>query len=270
MTDHVKGVIFVVSDSLGETGEVLANAAKSQFDSNLCEIRKFPFVITNEQVDEILYEAKEIPSILVYTVTSLEIAAYIKKQADLLDIPSIDALGPIVNSFQEKTGEIPKRKPGLNRLLDADYFKKVEAVEFAVKYDDGKDPRGVYKADIVLIGVSRTSKTPLSMYLANKNLKVANIPLVPEIDAPKDLFEISRKKVIGLTTDPEKLVGIRMERLRSLGLDNNANYASLDRVFAELEHAQAVFDQLRCPVINVSSKAIEETASIILSIINRR
>jgi regulator of PEP synthase PpsR (kinase-PPPase family) len=165
------------------------------------------------------------------------------------------------------TKKEPLYEAGLNRRLDADYFKKVEAIEFAVKYDDGKDSRGIKKADVVLLGISRTSKTPLSMYLAHKNIKVANIPLVPEVEPPKELFESIKGKIIGLTNDPDKLNHIRMERLKALGLDYTANYANMERILNELDYAEKLFHKLRCPVINVSTKAIEETASIILSII---
>ena len=145
--------------------------------------------------------------------------------------------------------------------------KRVEAIEFAVRYDDGKDTRGILKSDIVLLGISRTSKTPLSMYLANKNIKVANVPLVPEIPIPKEVFEINPKKIIGLTNSPEKLNQIRQERLKSLGLSSDANYAKFDRILQELDYSEKIMKQVGCPVINVSNKAIEETAGIILDII---
>jgi regulator of PEP synthase PpsR (kinase-PPPase family) len=156
---------------------------------------------------------------------------------------------------------------GLIYRLDEQYFKRVDAVEFAVKYDDGKDPRGILKADVVVIGVSRTSKTPLSMYLAHKNYKVANVPLVPEIPPPQELFVISPKKIIGLTADPDKLNQIRRERLKTLGLNDSANYASMERILQELEYADALFKRLGCTVIDVSKKAVEETASIVMQVL---
>lgn len=269
MSDNKTGVIYVVSDSLGETGELVAKAGKIQF-SSIREIKKFPFVLEYEQIDEIVEEASEHNSIIIYTLAVPEMKEYMNKAASKYNIKVIDLLGPVIHVLKDITGQEPLYEAGLNRRLDANYFKKVEAIEFAVKYDDGKDPRGIKKADVVLVGVSRTSKTPLSMYLANKNLRVANIPLVPEVDAPKELFEISNKKIIGLTNNPDKLNGIRKERLKALGLDYNiANYASLERIMLELQYADDLFRKLRCPVINVSHKAIEETASIILSIIRK-
>ncbi len=172
---------------------------------------------------------------------------------------------PPLEALENVLGYPPKRESGIIRRLDENYFKKVEAVEFAVKYDDGKDPRGgVKKADICLVGISRTSKTPLSMYLAHKNYKVANVPLVPEVPPPKELFEKDKRRIIGLVANPAKLNEIRQERLKSLGLDFTANYANVDRINMELEYSKEIMDKLGCIVIDVSNKAIEETAGIVI------
>jgi regulator of PEP synthase PpsR (kinase-PPPase family) len=174
-----------------------------------------------------------------------------------------------MGTFKRAIGTEPLNQPGTIRRLDDKYFKKVEAIEFAVKYDDGKDPRGIKKADIVLIGVSRTSKTPLSMYMAHKNIRVANIPLVPEVPVPDELFEISSKRIIGLITDPEKLNAIRLERLKSMGLSNSAVYADMNRIMEELEYAEKLMRKIGCHFINVSNKAIEESANIIIQIMKK-
>lgn len=262
-----KTYIYVVSDSLGETGELLAKAAAIHFNSSIGDIHKFPFTFEKAQIDNILEQASREKSLILHTLVLPELRDYLQKKSMEKNIISIDIIGPILESLTGLTGREPRREVGLNRRLNEEYFKKVEAVEFAVKYDDGKDPRGILKADIVLIGISRTSKTPLSMYLAYRNVKVANIPLVPEVAPPKELFDISPKKIIGLTNDPDKLNSIRTERLKEMGVKSSSNYAQMDRILRELEFADNLFSKLRCPVINVSSKAIEETASIILSII---
>jgi regulator of PEP synthase PpsR (kinase-PPPase family) len=153
------------------------------------------------------------------------------------------------------------------RKLDDEYFRKIEAIEFAVKYDDGRDPRGILRADIVLVGVSRTSKTPLSMYLAHKRYKVANVPIVPEVKPPDELYQIPRSKCVGLIISPDKLNEIRTERLKALGLGARANYASYERILEELDYAEKIMKRVGCPVINVSNKAIEETAGLILDIL---
>ncbi|HLS54158.1 MAG TPA: pyruvate, water dikinase regulatory protein, partial [Tissierellaceae bacterium] len=182
---------------------------------------------------------------------------------------TIDLLSPLMNTVSQVLNTEPKREPGIIRRLDEAYFDRVAAIEFAVKYDDGKDPRGLLDADLVLIGVSRTSKTPLSMYLANKNIKVANVPLVMEVKPPKELFEISARKIIGLTNSPENLNEIRLQRLKSLGLNTNSSYASLDRILKELDYADKVMKKIGCPIIDVSDKAIEETSEIILGLLRK-
>ena len=189
------------------------------------------------------------------------------------NIRCVDLLTPVVDSIASVTGETPLEETGMLRKLNDRYFKRVESVEFAVKYDDGKDPRGVLKADLVIIGVSRTSKTPLSMYLANKNIKVANIPLVPEAKVPQELFQIPSKKIVGLTNTPEKLNEIRTERLRALGL-STANsgenkYANMERILEEIDFAESLMKKIGCPIINVSNKAIEETAEKIITYLKR-
>lgn len=204
---------------------------------------------------------------MVYTIVVPKLKEHLIQTAEKLDVPVIDIMGPIISQLSAKMNIVPKFKPGLVHQLDEDYFKKVEAIEFAVKYDDGKDPRGILRADVVLIGVSRTSKTPLSMYLAHKRIKVANVPLVPEVSPPEELFMIPTKKCIGLTINPEQLNHIRTERLKSLGLTAQANYASLDRILYELEFAEKIMKRIGCPVINVTNKAVEETANIILEMI---
>jgi regulator of PEP synthase PpsR (kinase-PPPase family) len=175
-------------------------------------------------------------------------------------------MGPMMNAVEKLSNLEPKMKPGLIHKLDQEYFKRVEAVEFAVKYDDGKNPWGFLKADIVIVGVSRTSKTPLSMYLAHKKLKVANLPLVPEVPPPEELFQVPSQRIVGLVIDPFKLNSIRSERLKVMGLGVDASYANLERISEELEYARAIMRKIRCPIIDVSNKAIEETANRILEI----
>ncbi|MCC5910355.1 MAG: kinase/pyrophosphorylase [Clostridiaceae bacterium] len=259
-------IIYIVSDSIGETAEQVAKAAISQFVYDSYEIRRFPFITEKQQIVEMLQEAKENNSIIIFTMVLEDLREFLVAESRKLQISAIDIMSEIVDGFSNILHSTPKREPGLIRRLDEKYFKKVDAIEFAVKYDDGKDPRGLKKADLVLLGISRTSKTPLSMYLAHKNIKVANVPLVPEVAPPKELFEVPSKKIIGLTTNPMKLIEIRQERLKALGLKSEANYATIERILEELEYADDLMKRLGCPVIDVSSKAVEESASIILEI----
>ncbi len=260
-------VVYVISDSVGETGQLVAKAALSQFDLNdNYEIRRFPYVTDEDLLLAILQSGRKEKALIIYTLVSQNLLSITKEFCKNENLSSIDLMTDILQQIINRTGLNPKREPGIIRKLDEKYFKRVEAIEFAVKYDDGKDPRGILKADIILLGISRTSKTPLSMYLANKNIKVANVPLVPEIPIPKEVFNINNKKIIGLTNTPEKLNTIRQERLKSLGLSSNASYANLERILQELDYSENVMKKVGCPVIDVSNKAIEETAGIILDI----
>lgn len=256
--------IYVLSDSIGETGEQVARAAASQFSPLKYDVIRYPYITDKEQIKEAFEEAKERKSIIIYTVVIENLRNYIIDMGQKYNIPVIDLMSPTLNALELVLGRKPKRESGIIRRLDEKYFRKVEAVEFAVKYDDGKDARGIKKADIVLIGVSRTSKTPLSMYLAHKHFKVANVPLVPEVPAPEELFEKDSKRIFGLIANPFKLNEIRQERLKSLGLNNNANYASIERINYELEYSKRIMEKLNCVVIDVSNKAVEETAGIIM------
>lgn len=260
-----KYVIYIVSDSIGETAEYVARATAAQFDRDY-EIVKFPFVREKSQIEEVIEEAQAHHSIILYTTVIEEFKEVLTTRCRELNIPCIDVMSTAMTTFQNFLKTEPKHEPGIIRRLDEKYFKKVEAIEFAVKYDDGKDPRGIKKADIVLLGVSRTSKTPLSMYLANKNLKVANVPLVPEVPVPKEVYQIPKERIIGLTTNPIKLNEIRQERLKALGLSDTATYANLDRILEELDYADRIMKSLQCPIIDVATKAVEETANIIVDI----
>jgi regulator of PEP synthase PpsR (kinase-PPPase family) len=262
-------LIYVVSDSIGETAELVVRAVASQFDRFLIDVQKYPYIEDKESIDEIIASAIESRAMIVFTLVVPELKAYILEQAALHNIPIIDVMGPLLNTLQNILNVPPTCKPGLVRRLDEEYFRKVDAIEFAVKYDDGRDPRGLLRADVVLIGVSRTSKTPLSMYLANKRLKVANVPIVPEVDPPEELFQLPPERCVGLTINPEQLNGIRTERLKALGLTAQANYANLDRINEELAYSQKIMEKLGCPVIDVSNKAVEETANIILEMIRK-
>ncbi|MDY4561299.1 pyruvate, water dikinase regulatory protein [Peptostreptococcus porci] len=263
-----KMMIFIISDSLGETARTIARACISQFENKEeWDIRRYPFINSTELLKEVLDEAKKNDALVLYSLVSEELANYSGDYCIENGIESVDLLSSIINKMSTKSDSKPLREAGLIRKMDKSYFERVEAIEFAVKYDDGKDPRGLLKADLVLVGISRTSKTPLSMYLANKHIKVANVPLVPEVPIPKELANVDPRKIIGLTNSPEKLNTIRVERLKSMGLSGSANYAKLDRILEELDYSEEVMKNLKCPVINVANKAIEETAGIILDIL---
>jgi len=265
MARAVNKTIFVLSDSFGETAERVVLACLAQFpQTNNLEIRLVNNLTERETIDRVLLEAKHIGSFAAYTIVLEDLRAYVVERARILEVTVIDIMGPVLQAIEKLTGEHPRYQPGLMHRLDEDYFKKMEAVEFAVKYDDGKDPRGFLRADIVLLGVSRTSKTPLSMYLANKRYCVANLPIVPEVRPPKELKQISKGKIIGLTIAPEKLIEVRKERLKTLGLMGQAHYALAERIEQELAYANQLYRELDCHIIDVTHRAIEETATRVI------
>ena len=263
-------VVYVVSDSVGETAEFVVKAVAAQFNGGNVEIRRYAFAEDIEDIEEIINIASQSNSIIAYTIAIPKLKEYLDQRALEEGVMAVDIMQPLIEVFMKKFNRQPNHQPKLLRKLDDEYFRRVEAIEFAVKYDDGRDPRGVTRADIVLIGVSRTSKTPLSMYLAHQGFKVANVPLVPEVSPPDELFQIPRNKCVGLIITPDKLNEIRKERLKALGLRSEANYASFERILEELEYAEKIMKRVGCPIINVANKAVEETASLIIDILKKR
>ncbi|WP_226036930.1 pyruvate, water dikinase regulatory protein [Aquibacillus saliphilus] len=263
-------VIYIISDSVGETAEFVVKAALSQFiQDGEYELKRIPYVQSVDVLRKAVHQASQQGAIIGFTLVNPEYRDLLREEAVKVGIECIDIMGPMIEAMERVFTKAPKREPGLVHKLDQDYFKRVEAIEFAVRYDDGRDPAGITKADIVLIGVSRTSKTPLSQYLAHKRLKVANVPIVPEVEPPNELFYVNPSKCIGLKISPEKLNEIRRERLRALGLGDHASYANMNRIHQELTHFEQVVNRINCPVIDVSNKAVEETANVILNLINK-
>ncbi len=262
-------VVYIVSDSIGETAELVAKAAASQFNGGNVLIRRVPYVNDPQGIVEIVDEAQRQNCIIAFTLVLPELREVLVREADRHHIPTVDIMGPFLDALTLITSGPPKLEPGLVHKLDEEYFRRVEAIEFAVKYDDGKDHRGILRADLVILGVSRTSKTPLSMYLAHKRIKAANVPLVPEVAPPQEIFNLPPHKAIGLTIKPQQLNVIRTERLKTLGLTSHADYASPERILKELEYAEGIMKRVGCPVIDVTNKAVEETASKVLEIYYR-
>lgn len=268
--DDKPPMVCIVSDSIGETAELVAKAAISQFNSQNVSLRRFSHVDDEQAVLEVLEQVdNDVPTIVVFTIVEPELRQLMLDEASQRGMAAIDLMGPMMRVLGDALQKEPKLKPGIIHRLDEEYFERVEAIEFAVRYDDGKDPQGLHKANLVLIGVSRTSKTPVSMYLAHRRYKVANVPLIPEIDLPDELLEIDRRKIVGLTIKPQKLYEIRLERLRSLGFQADASYCDMDRIREELAYARRVFNRLKCPVVDVSNKAVEETANNVLDILEK-
>jgi regulator of PEP synthase PpsR (kinase-PPPase family) len=255
--------LYICSDSIGETAEAVAQATIHQFNTDQVRIKRHGHLKQEDEIRRVMEEAAATGGFVAYTLVQPELREMMKAEAIRLGVRAVDIMGPMMQAFIDTYGDAPKSKPGLLHEMDADYFRRVEAIEFAVKYDDGRDARGMLQAQVVLIGVSRTSKTPLSIFLAHKGIKVANLPIMPEVKPPAELFKIPSHRIIGLTMDADHILNIRTERLKAVGLPNGSKYATLQRIVEELEYAQGLMKQLGCTVINVTNKAIEETAGII-------
>lgn len=263
--------IFILSDSTGETAERVVRASLLQFPQHRVRVRVFRRIRDAEGLEATLKEAHELGALIVFTLVEPELRARFYELSRELDIPHFDVIGSLIGKISSFLRADPLNRPPLELPLDEDYFRRVEAIEFAVKSDDGKEPRNLAKADIVLTGVSRTSKTPLSTYLAGRGFRVANIPLVLGVEPPPELFRARAGRVVGLTIDPEILIRIRQERLKQLGMPEDASYGLRDHVRAELDYAHEIFRKNpEWLVIDVSNRAIEETAAIILESLRER
>lgn len=259
-------LIYVLSDSVGETGEMVAKAAMSQFDGGNIRVRRKPYLKSAEQIDLALKEASQNKSAILYTLVRPDLKLILETKAKALGLVHVDIMGPVVDALSSISHLSPRNEPGLIRKIDDAYFAKIEAIEFAVKFDDGKEPRGLLQADIVITGVSRASKTPLCMYLAHQGVKAANVPLVKEVPPPPELFLVPPHKVIGLMIKPSLLYEIRRERLKAMGLQQSTSYANMERIIEELDYGQEIMRKIGCPIIDVTNKATEETAAKVMEI----
>ena len=257
--------IFAVSDSIGETAEQVAEAAASQFLGNV-EVRRIPYIKTLEDVEEIMIDVKSCEkSMIISTIITVNVREYLTQKCIENNLSVINVLWPIINVASSLLEQQPQYDPGAMWRTDEAYFKRIEAMEFAMQYDDSKDYRGLKNADVVLVGLSRTSKTPLCMYLANKGIKAINIPLVPEVELPKELYEIDKNKIFGLTINPLQLIEIRKRRLDKFHrIPSNIEYAGDARILEEFDFADKIIRRLGCKTIDVTQRAIEDTALIII------
>lgn len=253
--------LYVISDSIGETAQRMVHATLTQFpDVSQIEIKKFPFIKSEEELINILKSAKARAAVVITTLVNPEFNMVGQQYAKEADIPYVDYMSDLIGIIQQRTNCSPILESGALRKLDENYFRRIEAMEYSVKYDDGKHFTDIGEADALIVGVSRTSKTPLSMYLANKGYKIENIPLVPEVDIPDEVFRHKDLKVFGLTASPNYILNIRNERVKVLGLHGPTNYNSIERIREELIYAEEIFEKLSATVIKTEYKSIEESA----------
>ena len=260
--------LHIVSDSTGETAARLVQALEAQFPEQEFEEVRHARCESIADLERAVTTARGHAAVVVYTLVDPEMRDAMRRLCRRARVHYCDLLGHPIDAVVRVSGQAARMTPGSRAPLNPAYFRRIEAMEFAVKYDDGIGA-GLDEADIVLVGVSRTSKTPLSIYLGYLGHKVANVPIVKGIQPPKELFELDPVKVVGLTINPDRLADIRRARVRNLGT-NNRRYAELAEVYEELEEASAVQRRLGCPVIDISELSIEETAQRVIRTVERR
>lgn len=266
-----RGTIYLVSDGTGETAATMTRAALVQYDQMEIHLVRYKNVRTEAQVEGAVNEAFERGGLIVHTVVSPTMRAKITELASAKGLITVDLLGPLLNSLDRYFGVHSDGQAGLLRTVDERYFKRIEAIEYTVKHDDGKTVNDLDQADIILVGISRTSKTPLSIFLSHKGWKVANVPLVMESPLPEELFKVDQRKIVGLIIDIETLARIRRNRLEKFGTDPGGEYSSQSYIQREIEYAQGIFKKnKRWPVFNVTERALEETAAEITRIVSAR
>ena len=260
--------VYLVSDSTGETLDRIFLSLKSQFANFDYDKKEFAFVRTEQQIDKIIKECNEIENCLIlYTIVETKLAKYLSNKSEVNNIPCFGILGNLILSFSKLLNQKAIHKPSAQHVLDEDYYKRIEAIQFTMAHDDGKKVDDINKADVVLLGVSRTSKTPTSIYLANRGYKTVNVPLVLDQKIPKGLTENNKSCIVGLVVDAERLADIRRNRVAIMKDHNIKEYTNLNSIKDELENSKKLFKKNNWPVIDVTRKSVEETAASILKII---
>jgi regulator of PEP synthase PpsR (kinase-PPPase family) len=258
--------IFVVSDGTGDTGAAVARAALAQFQGE-CKLRRFGGIRQPSLARRVVAEAERVGALVLFTLVDRRVAQSLLEEAAARGVPTLDVLGGMIAKIAEHLRAEPRSQPGLLHGFSDDYYKRIEAVEFAVRHDDGANLHTLFRADLVLTGVSRTSKTPLSMYLAQRGYKTGNVPIVPGIDPPRALLDLDPKKVFALTIDPSLLLTIRQARVRALGAPPYSTYADPEALIEEVRRARRLYRDQGWQVIDISGRAAEENAARILRLI---
>jgi regulator of PEP synthase PpsR (kinase-PPPase family) len=260
--------IFLISDSTGETLDRIFLALKAQFKNIKYEVHSFSFTRTENQILKILEDAKKNEnSVILYTIVDNNLAKYLANESDNKNIPCFGVLGNLILNFSKILNQKASHEPSGQHELNDEYYERIEAIQFTMNHDDGNSTNDIEKSDIVLIGVSRTSKTPTSIYLANRGYKTSNIPLVNENSLPKKLRDNPQLTcVIGLSTEPNRLVDIRKNRMNSLKETENRNYTDIENIEKEITEAKKTFKKYKWPFIDVTRKSVEEAAASIIKI----
>ncbi len=273
MTQEAQSTIFILSDGTGETASTMIRAALVQYENLNMNIIRCKNVRTEEQIDSLLDDVSKQRGLIVFTMVSAAMSKKVTEGAAQRALVAVDLMGPLLLALDHHLGRPTEEAhtAGLLRAVDEQYFKRIEAIEYTVKHDDGKTLTDLAQADIVLVGVSRTSKTPLSIFLSHKGWKVANVPLVLGAPLPEELFKIDQRRIVGLTIDPHALTRIRKKRLEKFGQDPGGSYANMATIQKEMDYALDIFKQnRRWPVFDVTDRALEETAAEIVRVVASR
>lgn len=262
--------LHLVSDATGETLNSVAKAAVAQFDSGIPIEHTYALVRTTRHLDRVLSQIEDMPGIVIYTLVNYDLRDMLEQRCADLQLPCLSVLDPVIQIIGTYLAAEISHRPGGQHSLNAEYFQRIEALQYTMAHDDGQSTHDLHAADVILLGVSRTSKTPTCIYLANRGLKAANIPIVPNIDLPPNLFNNLKPLIVGLTTNPERLIQVRRNRLLSLNNSYETTYTDMDRVVEEVRYARRLYAQNNWPVIDVTRRSIEETAAAILNLISNR
>ena len=260
--------IYLISDSTGETLERIFLAIKAQFKNFKYKTHFYSFTRTENQISKILEVSQKNNNVIVlYTIVDNKLARHLSNECSLKNIPCFGILGDLIISFSKLLDQKALNVPSRQHIMDDEYYKKIEAIQFTMNHDDGNSVDDIEKSDIILLGVSRTSKTPTSIYLANKGMKISNIPFVNENSVPDILKKNPQKKcIVGLTAEPDRLVDLRKNRMQSIKDNESTEYTNLDTVQKEMEDARKLFQKYKWPSIDVTRKSVEETAASVLKI----
>ncbi len=260
----------MISDSTGETLSSVARAVLSQFEGVDSNDFIWPLVRTKPQLDRVMESITKDPGIVLYTILHDELIEELKKRCYVMKVPCIPVLSHIIGEFSNYLGMNISHTIGRQHLLDGEYFSRVEAISYTITHDDGQSSWDLYDADIVVVGVSRTSKSPTSVYLSCRGYKTANIPFVSIATIPETLYDLKKPLIVGLTINPEKLVQIRQTRLHSLGQNADSNYIDIEAVESEIAESRKLFSKLNCPIIDVTKRSVEETAAKIIQLLQEK
>ncbi len=262
--------LHLVSDSTGDTVHSVARACLVQFENSEAIEHIWSMVRTKAQIERVVSGIGANPGVVLYTLVDETLRAPLVEGCRRLQVPAIPVLDPVIAALGAYLGSQARGLPGQQHLLDSEYFQRIDAMTFALTHDDGQAAWGWNDADVILVGVSRTSKTPTCIYLANRGIKAANVPLVPGTEPPPELFRLSRPLIVGLANDPERLIQVRRNRLTQFRQEERSDYTDIEAVRQEVAAARRLFNEHQWPVIDVTRRSIEETAAAVLKLLARR